>query len=152
MEWVFPISPIAASRPRVSKHGAYFTGAYKRFRKDMIGLIPSVIGDDFIPLEGQLKVDVELYITQPQRTKLMGPRADIDNFIKAVFDSLNGWLWEDDKQIIQVYATKEWALKDQDGYFVLGVEEAEQLLKVVDDEIIEDKEEGQTIIDSGDGD
>ena len=118
----------------------------------MIGLIPSVIGDDFIPLEGQLKVDVELYITQPQRTKLMGPRADIDNFIKAVFDSLNGWLWEDDKQIIQVYATKEWALKDQDGYFVLGVEEAEQLLKVVDDEIIEDKEEGQTIIDSGDGD
>ena len=34
-----------------------------------------------------------------------------------------GWLWEDDKQIIEIYATKEWACQGEDGYFVLGVNE-----------------------------
>jgi len=131
MEWVFPISPIAASRPRVSKHGAYFAGAYKKFRKEMIDLIPTIIGDDFIPLEKQLKVDVEFYITQPNKTKLDSPRADIDNFLKACFDSLNGWLWEDDRQIIQVYASKEWAPKDTSGYFVIGIEEIERITRDV---------------------
>mgnify|MGYP003639171760 CR=1 FL=1 len=130
-EWLFPISPIAASRPRVSKHGAYFTGAYKKFRKEMIELVPAILGDGFIPFDKQLKVDVEFYIKQPAKTKLASPRADIDNFLKACFDSFNGWLWEDDRQIIQVYATKEWAPKDSLGYFVIGVEEIERIQKNV---------------------
>ena len=106
MEWTFPISPVAASRPRVSKHGAYFTGPYKKFRTDMINLVPEVIGDGFLPLDYPLSVDVELYVKRPKKTKLLSPRADIDNYLKAVFDSLNGSLWEDDKQIQTVYAIK----------------------------------------------
>ena len=89
----------------------------------MVDLVPEIIGSDFEPLTTQLKVDVELYITMPKTTKLLAPRADIDNFIKAVFDSMNGWVWDDDKQIREVYATKEWAIKNEEGYFVLGVSE-----------------------------
>jgi hypothetical protein len=33
MEWTFNISPVAASRPRVSKWGAYYTGPYKEFKE-----------------------------------------------------------------------------------------------------------------------
>ena len=51
MEWTFPISPVAASRPRVSRHGAYFTGPYKKFLTDMINIVPEVIGDGFIPYD-----------------------------------------------------------------------------------------------------
>ena len=124
-EWTFPISPIAASRPRVSKHGAYFAGPYKDFRKIMQELVPEVIGAGFFPYEGPLAVDVELYVKQPKKTKLNSPRADIDNYLKSIFDCMNGRLWEDDKQIQKVYATKQWASKEEDGYFILGVDELE---------------------------
>jgi Holliday junction resolvase RusA-like endonuclease len=118
---MFPISPVAASRPRVSKHGAYFAGPYKKFRKEMAELIPEVLGHDFEPFEGPIQVDVEFYVKQPKKTKLSAPRADIDNYLKAVFDSLNGWLWDDDKQIHKVYAAKQWAPLAFGGYFSIGV-------------------------------
>ena len=146
MEWTFPISPVAASRPRVSKHGAYFAGAYKKFRKDMVDLVPTVLGYGFIPIDNPLRVDVELYVKQPKKTKLDSPRADIDNFLKAVFDSLNGWLWEDDTQILQVYASKQWAPKGEEGYFTMGID------KISPEIIIDDDDDGQTVIDNGEGD
>tara|TARA_R100001015_G_C4634470_1_gene201029 strand:- start:1289 stop:1666 length:378 start_codon:yes stop_codon:yes gene_type:complete len=122
-EWLFPISPVAASRPRVSRRGAYFAGPYKRFRKDMQTLVSTVIGEDFIPLESKLKVDLELFVTQPKTTKLSLPRADIDNYIKSIFDCCNGRVWVDDAQIKSVYAVKQWQDKGKDGYFILGVDE-----------------------------
>jgi Holliday junction resolvase RusA-like endonuclease len=121
MEWEFPISPVAASRPRISRRGAYFAGPYKKWRQEMVDLVPMLLGDSFVPLTGSIEVDLELYVTHPKKTKLKAPRADIDNYIKAVFDSFNGWLWEDDTQIIKVYATKQWTNPKHDGYFVIGV-------------------------------
>jgi Holliday junction resolvase RusA-like endonuclease len=125
-EWTFKISPIAASRPRISRCRAYFTGPYKVFREAMIDIVPDTLGDGFIPYGKPLKVDVELYVKRPKKTKLLSPRADIDNYLKAVFDSLNGKLWDDDKQIIAVYATKQWAQPGEEGYFVLGLEECDE--------------------------
>jgi Holliday junction resolvase RusA-like endonuclease len=122
-EWTFKISPIAASRPRISRCRAYFTGPYKVFRLAMIDIVPETIGECFIPYERSLRVDVEIYVKRPKKTKLSAPRADIDNYLKAIFDSLNGKLWEDDKQIISVYATKQWAQPGEEGYFTLGLEE-----------------------------
>ena len=122
-EWVFPISPVAASRPRVSRHGAYFAGPYKRFRTDCIDVIDFVLGPRFEPYEEPIRVDVELFIKRPKTTKLEMPKADIDNFLKAVFDSLNKKLWVDDNIIQSVYATKQWAEEGEDGYFTVGVSE-----------------------------
>ena len=121
-EWVFPISPVAASRPRVSRHGAYFAGPYKVFRSECVDIIDFVLGPDFQPYEEPIKVDVELFIRRPKTTKLDMPKADIDNFLKAVFDSLNKKLWVDDNIIQSVYATKQWADKGEDGYFTVGVD------------------------------
>jgi len=122
-EWTFPISPVAASRPRVSRRGAYFTGPYKAFRTDMIELVPEVLGEGFIPFSRPVRVDIECFVKQPKKTKLDAPRADIDNYLKAIFDSLNGKMWDDDTQIISVYATKQWAPKGEEGYFTIGVDE-----------------------------
>jgi len=121
-EWVFPISPVAASRPRVSRHGAYFAGPYKVFRNECIDVIEFVLGPEFKPYEQPIKVDVELFIRRPKTTKLVMPRADIDNFLKAVFDSLNKKLWIDDNIIQSVYATKQWAEVGEEGYFTVGVD------------------------------
>ena len=119
MEWSFPISPVAASRPRVSKHGAYFAGPYKNFRREAAEIVDDVLGE-WEPLSGPLTVDLELFIGRPKTTKLDAPKADIDNFVKAIFDVMNGRLWEDDSQVIKLYATKQWA-EDRNGYFVLGI-------------------------------
>ena len=58
-------------------------------------------------------------------TKLIQPKADIDNYIKAVFDVMNGKLWVDDTQVRSLYANKQWASPDQPGYFTLGLSEVE---------------------------
>ena len=121
-EWTFPISPIAASRPRVSRHGAYYAGPYKYFRKECAEVIPLVIGEHFVPYDVPLKVDIELFVKRPKKTKLGAPKADIDNYVKAVLDSLNDKLWIDDTIIYEIYAVKQWARPKQNGYFTVGVD------------------------------
>ena len=121
-EWRFNISPIAASRPRVSRYGAYFTGPYKKFRSECSEEVYEVLGTDFELIEGPIIVDVELFITQPKKTKLEYPKADVDNFAKAVLDVLNNKLWVDDSQIHTLHVTKQWAEVGEPGYFLVGVD------------------------------
>ena len=45
----------------------------------------------------------------------------IDNFAKAVLDTMNGKIWKDDSQITSLYVSKQWAAKGEDGYFTLEV-------------------------------
>ena len=40
---------------------------------------------------------------------MMTKRPDIDNIEKAIYDSLNGLVWSDDKQIVWKYADKQYA-------------------------------------------
>jgi Holliday junction resolvase RusA-like endonuclease len=120
MKWKFPISPVAASRPRVSKWGTYFTGTYKQFRADAKPVVLNAIGG-WKPTDKQLKVILELYPTRPKTSKLKYPRPDIDNYIKSIFDLCNGIIWNDDVQIIEVKATKQWARGD--GYFTMEIKE-----------------------------
>tara|TARA_R110002020_G_scaffold283736_1_gene499390 strand:+ start:625 stop:957 length:333 start_codon:yes stop_codon:yes gene_type:complete len=103
----------------VSKHGAYFAGPYKIFRREAAEIVDNVLGN-WEPLSGPLTVDLEMFVARPKTTKLDRPKADIDNFVKAVFDVMNGRLWDDDSQVIRLYATKQWA-EDSNGYFVLGI-------------------------------
>lgn len=119
--WRFDINPVAASRPRVGKWGAYYTGTYKAFREEAAGKVWDILGTDFQPLSGPLTVSIELFIKQPKSTEREWPKADIDNFAKAVLDIMNGKVWEDDSQIVSLYVTKQWAAKGEDGYFILSV-------------------------------
>lgn len=122
MEYRFPISPVAASRPRVSRYGAYFTGPYKKFRSEASVVINKVLGRNFSPLSGKLAVDIVCYVTRPKTTKLEYPRADVDNYSKSILDCLNGKLWDDDSQIIALFISKKWAKEGESGYFTVTVE------------------------------
>lgn len=120
-EWRFDINPVAASRPRVSRWGAYYTGTYKEFREVAADVILETIGIDFVPVSNSLAVSIELFVKRPKKTDKEYPRPDIDNFAKAVLDQMNGKVWVDDTQIISLYLTKQWAEKDEEGYFVMSV-------------------------------
>jgi Holliday junction resolvase RusA-like endonuclease len=122
-EFVFKVNPIAASRPRISKWGAYYTGPYKKFKIDAAKTVVDTLGSGWVPLEENLRTEVFMYVTKPKRTKLDYPKADIDNYLKAIFDCLNGKLWVDDKQVVVVHAAKAWTDPGEEGYFVMRVEE-----------------------------
>ena len=125
MEWTFHINPTAASRARVSFKGGhgYFVGPYAKFRTEMNTLVPTVIGDH-VPYTGDVAVTVEFLAKRPKTTKLSSPRGDIDNYLKAIFDALNGKVFDDDKQIVICHARKAWTASNTDeGYIKVSIEE-----------------------------
>lgn len=104
----FDVNPVSASRPRVTRAGhTYYAGPYKQFRKDMQLQVEERLAD-FEPLASPLCVQIDCFVTQPKKTKLWTPRADVDNYAKAVLDSFNGVLWEDDRQIVELHVNKAW--------------------------------------------
>ena len=124
-EWVFPISPVAASRPRLSKgrggrSHAYYTGPYKRFKEEARTTVDFVLGNDLPLLEGPLNIKLRMVVKKPKTTKFTHPKWDIDNGAKACLDCLNGKLWGDDSQIVSLCVTKEWALTGEEGYFIVS--------------------------------
>jgi len=121
MNWKFDINPVAASRPRVGKWGAYYTGTYKEFREKAAEIVWDTIGKDFEAIDTELAVSIELYVKRPKSTERGWPKADIDNFAKAVLDTMNGKIWKDDSQITSLHVSKQWADKGEEGYFTLEV-------------------------------
>ena len=122
-EATYPINPVAASRPRVTTKGhTYYAGPYKDFRKNIKPLIEELT-EGFEPLVGPLAVEVDIWVRKPKSTKLDSPRADIDNYVKAIFDCFNGILWEDDSQITIVHAMKAWTSSNfVEGSFDIKIE------------------------------
>lgn len=70
------------------------------------------------PLVGPLRVELWFYrqvqksISKKERAlRLTGAhrpivKSDVDNYIKSTLDGLNGLLWEDDRQIVDIIAHK----------------------------------------------
>ncbi len=117
------VKPSAASRPRMYKTGgkmrSYYAGTYKVFRKDVSGLVPPAVrtAGITVPLEGSLEVEVEVVVPRPRTTKLPAPGPDVDNYMKAALDCLNGVAWGDDKQIVRGAVIKMWTEKaDERGH------------------------------------
>lgn len=50
------------------------------------------------PVDGEVSIDVKLY--RPRKS------GDLDNSLKAILDSLKGWLWHDDKQVTRIHAER----------------------------------------------
>lgn len=123
--YTFEVEPVAASRPRIRVLGknrtmAYYSGKYKDFKEkhapDIVNLCVKETFNKGIPLS----LWVDFYVTKPKTSKLDWPNPDIDNYLKAIFDVLNDVAWDDDKQIIEVHASKSWTDRDH-GYIRLGI-------------------------------
>jgi Holliday junction resolvase RusA-like endonuclease len=101
-----PITPIPAARPRFGKGFTYTPKKYRDFKElAKLYLLDRYPGK---PLEGALEVCVVFSIEKPRSVKREYPhvKPDIDNFIKAIFDSANEILWHDDSQIVDLHTFK----------------------------------------------
>lgn len=71
------------------------------------------------PLKGKIKINVDFFRRKPKKitSRLWG---DLDNHVKAVLDALNGIAYNDDSQVVEVRATKNFG----EPKIVIELEEA----------------------------
>ena len=118
----FNINPVPASRPRVSRWSTYYPKKYTKFKKDMEALTSEL---ETTPSEKLVSVELEFGIMIPKswskkkREELNNTycsnNSDIDNYIKAILDSLNGIVYVDDKQVVELFAKK---IYSEEGYIL----------------------------------
>ena len=118
----FNINPVPASRPRVSRWSTYYPKKYTKFKKDMEALTSKM---ETTPSEKLVSVELEFGIMIPKswskkkREELNNTycsnNSDIDNYIKAILDSLNGIVYVDDKQVVELFAKK---IYSEEGYIL----------------------------------
>ena len=118
MRTVFNVEPCPASRPRVSRWSTYYPKRYTQFKEDMKALTSEM---DSTPSKKLISADVEFNVKIPKswtkkkkeekNRKYCDNSSDIDNYLKAILDSLNGILFVDDRQIVEVYARKRYSDK-----------------------------------------
>lgn len=126
---VIPIEPKPQTRPKFSKFGTYEDPKMKAWRRSCAYLVKSLWQDE--KFEGAIEVDVTFYLKAPQTiSKRPTPRAtvntwerykkfiaeiiwhakrpDLDNYIKALFDSIGDaeCVWNDDGQVCSIHAKK----------------------------------------------
>ncbi len=117
ISFVIDGKPIPQARPRITKFGSYDPQA-----KQKKAIRKKLVQEEYKPLKGALKSDIKFYIPIPKSTTKKARKliessevhpikktCDIDNLIKFVFDTINGIIFEDDSQIIEVIAIKEYS-------------------------------------------
>ena len=116
VRFTIPVKPKPKQRPQ---HGRGYTYTPKETREyeQMAGIYARMAVKR--PLEGAIRVKVDFYIpipkSWPEGKKRLAEageirpasRPDLDNLEKALFDGINGIVWIDDAQVVEVHKA-EW--------------------------------------------
>lgn len=105
-------------RPRAYPHPRYI-----EWLKEAGSLFDELTPAGWSPSTRLLLVELNCFMEKPRTGKLLTPRGDIDNIAKGPLDAATGRLWEDDDQIVDLKATKEYVPFGTPGYFLITVAE-----------------------------
>jgi len=95
IEFTFPGEPIPASRPRLSRWGAFTPKRYAEYKRAFAKALRGLA-----MLTGDLKLTMCFYRSNKRKV-------DIDNLMKATMDALqDAGVIENDAQIVDVIASK----------------------------------------------
>ena len=125
MKLVFEIEPVEQARPRATRMGRgirlYDPKKVSVYKKQLAMMCKFKYKQ--APLTGPLKVELNFFrhvqssLSKKERAlRLSGShrpivKPDTDNYIKSTLDGLNGLLWEDDNQIVDLVAHKYYSDK-----------------------------------------
>ena len=108
----FDLRPFPKERPRATRGGMMYTPLKTReCEKRVLSLFKENF-PDHDPIAEPISVDVEVatdkitIAVSTEEHKPKGMRGDLDNYIKAILDALNGAAWVDDRQIVALTARK----------------------------------------------
>jgi Holliday junction resolvase RusA-like endonuclease len=93
--------PVAKARPRFGKGHVYTPARTKRFERDLGWTAKAqMVGRK--PFDAPIKIGVVFDLALESFSQ-----ADIDNLCKAALDALNGIVWRDDAQVIELCVRKQ---------------------------------------------
>lgn len=108
---LFPINPVPASRPRVTRWGVYYGKNYTAWMKAAKEYIKTA--EDTI--DKPCTVLIEQIVQKPKTSKKDYPRGDVDNYAKAPADILTKKeFWTDDDLITGMWTSKRFADPDEE--------------------------------------
>jgi Holliday junction resolvase RusA-like endonuclease len=118
-QMLYKIEPVAKQRARITMRGAYTPKKTKDFEHWIKTVTSGVYKKE--PMTEALFVELRFFLKRPKSVKREYPivKPDVDNFVKSMFDGLNGVLWNDDAQVVKVQASKEYS--SDEGFIVLKV-------------------------------
>ena len=99
-----PITPVTFKRVIPCRGRPRNPAEYTEF-KDELGYFALKAMEGREPLKGRIQLHAEFFKKRRGITK--SNWGDVDNFLKAVLDSLNGICYKDDGQVVQVSAVKK---------------------------------------------
>lgn len=111
--FLFNIAPLAKGRPRsfIQRGRLIVTTppATRVFERTVAQLAKAQHKGP--PIEGPLYVACDFFIEKPKSVKRRYPSVapDVDNYAKAALDALNGIVWMDDSQIVDLRLCKRYA-------------------------------------------
>jgi len=133
----FNISPVPASRPRVTRWGTFYGKKYKEFKREMgMLLIESDKTSEVNPvlwIEGLISADMTFFVPMAKswskkkklakESKYADNNVDIDNLCKEVLDGLEGRYYFNDNQIVMIRARKYYSNNARVEFELLPIEE-----------------------------
>lgn len=130
------IKPIPKGRPKFVVRGRFAT-AYtpkqtrdyenkvKVFFKNLVmGKVkPHKVSEQYAlncPIAEPCWVVLNIFIEKPKSVKRKYPttKPDIDNYVKAIFDSANNILWKDDSQVVSLIVRKNYSSLITQGFIL----------------------------------
>lgn len=119
-------NPTPKGRPRVGKNKIVYTPKKTRDAEKYIkSCVQKIIGINHCPIDTPIQIQIDFIIKRPKymySKKYPSERIphtkkpDVDNLIKLVSDSLNGYFFCDDSQIYRCISTKYYAAKNENPH------------------------------------
>ena len=126
VKFIIPGEPKGKGRPRFSTSGKYPRAYTPKETANYENLVKVIYLEDGNPkFEGAIKARITAYFQPPasaskkkRAAMLIGAeqhtkRPDLDNVIKSVLDGLLGVAYDDDKQVVEIEASKKYGTQAQ---------------------------------------
>jgi len=133
IEFTIPGKPVGKMRPRFTKVGGFvkaYTAEGTVNFESMVKMLAAHEMGARVPLTGPLVLSVVVYVAPPasmsKKLRLEAldyriwpcKKPDLDNIVKSIMDGMNGVVYQDDSQIIEIRSYKRYDLTDRTAVVV----------------------------------
>lgn len=100
MNFILPFAGLSVNQLFLVGHRRmYCSPKYREFKALVHLTLCEILPTDFVKLDGKIKINIIFSFTDKRKR-------DIDNLLKALFDSFNNIVWTDDSQVFECNTVK----------------------------------------------